>query len=255
MPPSVYGDTGRLTLVSGVLQPSSTLINIDHEGDHWLVTLCALRTAQGGPITWPTGDAQFTAEITTFGHAGRESSALVDWPINGGTFCIAGSSLRMRANVGGTAVITTGNFDPDIQFTAWAHPQSGPRQTIWTPRRSVRYETLAQGGAGVRLTMPAHAAAYTLQVGRQAAVASGQLAASWFSQNPVATVVRTDEWRVDNVGGGTRCRVGLLEAAGVAPYRTVPVPPDARDLELTNGLAVAGADLQFVRAVYDLDLG
>ena len=255
---SVYGDTGRLALVGAAVQPTNTLIDIMREPGHWLVTLAPLRTAQGGRITAPVGVVTFTASAI-IGHAGREAPLLVDWPTQGGTFAVCCSSLNLKAGFEGSIIVTAGNSSPDVVFTAWAARQSGPRQTIYPPPRTVPYGTIPATGspaAIVRLPVPGWARAYTVQVGTQAAPTSGIIIARSYQQAPALSPVRTDEWGVAPATIAPGARVGLVQGLVVgnpqAPLRSVPLPPNTEWLELENAMA---ADQQAVVVVYDLDLG
>ena len=259
---STYGDTGQIKLNDRVAQPTSTLIDIMREHDHWMVTLAPLRKRDGTIIATLQGDVTFTAQITV-GHAGREIPYVIDWPVAGCTFCVCCSSLRLSAALEGSAIIPGGAYLPDIDFTAYALGQGGPRQTIWPPVRSVNYGTLEatpSPSAIVRLPVPAGARAYTLQVAAAGAVLPvSDLIARFYNASPVPVIQRADHWAVEevnavSVGGGIKCGLyqGRVVGNAQAPIRRVMMPPQTCYLELES---VAATDLQRVRAVYDLDLG
>ncbi len=254
MTQSTYGGTGTAKSSSGVVEPTTTLVDINNEPGHWTVTLAPLRKADGGQPVASIGD--FFARIE-LGAGGRATTIDVDWPIHGGTVTLSTETIRVNGLFSEFVSAPGAVFVPDIVFTAWATPASGPRTGLPPPRTRIYGNIPATGSpaALVRLPIPTLARYYGVQIGdASGAVFAGQMFARWYDMDAIAVPVRTEVWQLSTLGGGVGVYCGIQQGGGQfnPDQRLIAIPPNARDLELEN---FTGVQLNRVRAVFYLDAG
>lgn len=241
-PDNKYGGQMPVTLVGQNLTASSC-IDIRNHLAHWNVTLSPLIRADGAPIQ---GEALFATIAhranVQWGHGGMQDLAEVDWPLRGGTFQVAGSSL----NVWGTCLLqglstsAGSNQIPQVNFRAHASPADGARASLTQPTRTLTFGNMLATTTSALQRVPSFARRVYYQTSNTLASGADFLA-NFYNHALVPILVRQDTYAPSAISFG----VYTLEDLALF------VPDDAMWIEI-----VAGAvDLTDVRAIFELDLG
>lgn len=126
----------------------------------FVVTLSPLTRPDGSTIALATGDAQVVtdyAALVKWGRGGVQHVALVDWPVNGGSFVVAGDSLYVSlwAIIPPQALTTAGfrNNGFGMAYGAHATPVRAPQATP-APRRTMSVADIIAGGTSGEVFVP-----------------------------------------------------------------------------------------------------
>lgn len=131
----------------------------DQRGDRpvgpFAVTLSPITLPNGSTIALGTGNVAQVfdyAALVKWGRGGTVHTALVDWPVNGGTFVVTGDSLYVDA---WALLPTTGIFSAnfrseglDVRMGAHATPLFSPAGDNLPPRRTMLLPTPIAAPAG-----------------------------------------------------------------------------------------------------------
>lgn len=127
----------------------------------FVVTLSPITLANGGTIAGATGDIAQLSDFAAFvrwGRGGTKHEALIDWPVNGGTFTVAGDSLFVAAWVivplSGIFSAAFRNGGVPLSMGAWATPVRSAGSSGLLARRTMNIGTIAIGGTSGEVFVP-----------------------------------------------------------------------------------------------------
>lgn len=203
----------------------------------------------GAPLGTASGNEAIPfdyAALVTFGRGGAKHKALIDWPVNGGTFVVGADSLTVDGwvilPVAGLFTSAFRSAGLQVQLAAFATPMHAPFGGVLPPRRTMILPTpiAAPAGTSGDIQVPPFARRVALQ----------------FNDRLSVNILYDVLFRRFGATFAQATYAGTIGGVVLHPWRYLPMDiPTTTQTIVVNNVSGGAFALTNGALVFDLDLG